>query len=58
MDMTIIQVKKSNFYDVFIGNGWKNHRRIHMNNGKLSVVEGEELSSIQRAAITKTLGEE
>lgn len=36
--MKILQVNKSNLYDVFLYNGWENHIRIYYKNNKLSFV--------------------
>lgn len=36
--MKVIQVKKTNLYDVFVGSGWKNHARIYFKNNKVSFV--------------------
>lgn len=57
LNMTLIQIKKSNFYDIFFGLGWKNHKRISFFENKVSVVEGSDLTQIQKIAIAKTLGE-
>lgn len=36
--MKICKVKNTNLYDVFIGEGWKNHARVYFKQGKLSFV--------------------
>lgn len=56
LNLSLHRVKKTNLYDVFIGLGWKNHRRVKVIGGSVSIIEGQELSSIQRAAIIKSIG--
>lgn len=36
--MKILKVKHTNLYDVFIGDGWKNHTRVYFKKDKLSFV--------------------
>lgn len=36
--MKVLKVKHTHFYDVFLGDGWKNHARVYYNNGKLAFV--------------------
>lgn len=36
--MKVLRVKKTNLFDVFIGDGWKNHARVYLKDGKLSFV--------------------
>lgn len=51
--MKILRVKHTNLYDIFIGEGWKNHARIYFKNSKLSFVgkENVRLSPAQVQAI-------
>lgn len=36
--MKICRIKKTNVYDVFIGDGWKNHARFYFKGDKLSFI--------------------
>ena len=36
--MKILRVKKTNLFDIFVGDGWKNHARVYLKDGKLSFV--------------------
>lgn len=52
----ILRVKKTNMYDVFMGDGWKNHSRIYYDNGRVSLVNGNKLSRIKFIEISKEIG--
>lgn len=41
--MKILRVKKTSLYDVFTGNGWYNHTRVHFSNKGLTFVSGKKL---------------
>lgn len=51
--MKILRVKHTNLYDVFTGEGWKNHARVYFKDGKISFVgkENTRLSHQQIQAI-------
>ncbi len=53
--MIIKRVKRTNVYDVFLGNGWKEHTRISFNKGHVNFIAGKYLKPIQFVAIAKTL---
>lgn len=36
--MKILQVKNTNLYDVFLGEGWYNHARVYFKDNKVSFV--------------------
>lgn len=55
--MKIKRVKKTPFYDVFLGNGWYNHTRVLCVNGIVHFHSGKPLSRIQMVEISKTAGE-
>lgn len=53
--MKILRVKKTNFYDVFLNSGWKNHTRVHVKDGKVGHIAGNKLHKIQFVEIIKTI---
>lgn len=55
--MKILRVKKTAFYDIFTGNGWKNHTRVHYRHHKVKYISGNILPKIRMVEISKTLGE-
>ena len=54
--MIIKRVKNTHLYDVFIGNGWKNHARVLIRDGHVFHKEGKPLSKIQYVEISKSIG--
>ena len=54
--MKILQIKKTNFYDVFLNNGWKHHTRIFYKQNKVGHVSGNILPKIKYIEIAKTIG--
>ena len=54
--MKILRVKKTNFYDVFLGNGWTNHSRVKKIGNLVFNVSGIKLSKILCVKISKQIG--
>ena len=54
--MKILQVKKTRFFDVFLGNGWYNHTRVFVDkNAIVHHISGNQLKRIQMVEISKTV---
>lgn len=53
--MKIVRVKKTHMYDVFTGDGWKNHTRVLSKNNHIIYKSGTRLSKIQYVEISKTI---
>ena len=45
--MLVKRVKKTNMYDVFMGNGWNSHSRVAMLGNKLKLLSGNKLQAYQ-----------
>jgi len=54
--MKILRVKKTPFYDVFIGSGWKGHTRVLVKGSRVQHNAGRPLKKIQYVEIAKTVG--
>lgn len=54
--MIIKQVKKTHFYDIFNGMGWKNHTRVFVRDGHVLYKSGNKLTKIQYIEISKSIG--
>jgi hypothetical protein len=54
--MIVKRVKKTNFYDIFTGNGWKNHTRVFIHNSHVLFKSGIKLTKIQFIEISKSIG--
>lgn len=51
----ILRVKKTHFFDVFNGEGWKEHTRVHWDGTKLDVVSGIRLTRYQKFLVESNL---
>ena len=55
--MIIKRVKRTPYFDVFIGIGWKNHTRVFVKDGHVIYKSGNSLTKIQYVEISKSVGE-
>lgn len=55
--MKILRVKKTALFDVFTGNGWYNHTRVLVRDGRSRIQLGNPLTKIQLIEVTKTAEE-
>jgi hypothetical protein len=55
--MKILRVKKTPFYDIFLGSGWFNHTRVLVTNNIVHFHSGKHLTRIQMVEIAKTVGD-
>lgn len=53
--LTIKRVKKTNVYDLFVGNGWSHHSRVALQNGYVKLIGGKKLLPVQIAEFVKTV---
>lgn len=58
--MKILRVKRTNLYDVYLGNGWTNHTRIMLKDAKadaqyIQYISGHKLTKIQSIQALKTI---
>jgi hypothetical protein len=44
----VLRVKKTGLFDVFFGDGWKEHSRVHWNGKEVEVTSGLKLTRYQR----------
>lgn len=44
----VLRVKKTGLFDVFFGDGWKEHSRVHWNGKEAEVTSGLKLTRYQR----------
>lgn len=54
--LTIKRVKKTSFYDIFMGNGWSTHSRILLQGKHAKLISGVPLTKIQLVEVVKTIG--
>jgi hypothetical protein len=53
--LKIQRVKRTNLYDVFLGQGWNNHTRVTVKDKHVHIIKGNPLTKIQFVEIAKTV---
>ena len=51
----VLRVKKTNFFDVFFGEGWKEHSRVHYINATIALISGLKLTRFQKYQVEQAI---